>query len=110
MGRGRPVVLLEAGIAASSLSWSLVQIGESRRFTRVCAYDRAGFAWSDAAPVPATSSDRQRASHVLARVAPDDRYVLVGHSFGTLRHPRLCRTSILKVSSDSCWLTRRQNG
>ena len=52
-GAGSPLVLLEAGIAASSLSWSLVQ-AEIAKFARVCAYDRAGLAWSDAASSPRT--------------------------------------------------------
>jgi pimeloyl-ACP methyl ester carboxylesterase len=92
-GEGSPVVLLESGIAASSLSWAVVQ-PEIAKFTRVCAYDRAGFAWSDAPTCPRTF-DRivDELSAVLAQVA-HDRYVLVGHSFGSFvvrayatRHP-----------------------
>ena len=45
MGEGEPVVVLESAIAASSLSWAAVQ-PEIAAFTRVCAYDRAGLAWS----------------------------------------------------------------
>ena len=45
-GTGAPTVLLEAGIAASSLSWSLVQ-PRVAGFSRVCSYDRAGLAWSE---------------------------------------------------------------
>jgi pimeloyl-ACP methyl ester carboxylesterase len=93
-GRGGPLVLLESGIAASSLSWAVVQ-PEIATFTRVCAYDRAGFAWSDAPSCPRTF-DRivDELSAVLAGVAPTERYVLVGHSFGSFvvlayaaRHP-----------------------
>jgi pimeloyl-ACP methyl ester carboxylesterase len=83
VGAGAPFVLLESGIAASSLSWSLVQ-PEIARFTRVCAYDRAGFAWSDAASSPRTF---ERIVAELARVldcaAPGEPCVLVGHSFGS---------------------------
>src|SRR5688572_16028582 len=93
-GSGGPLVLLEAGIAASSLSWSLVQ-PEIARFTRVCAYDRAGLAWSDVASCPRTFERIvDELSTVLERVAPGERYVLVGHSFGSFvirayaaRHP-----------------------
>jgi pimeloyl-ACP methyl ester carboxylesterase len=93
-GEGSPVVLLESGIAASSLSWAVVQ-PEIAKFTRVCAYDRAGFAWSDA-PSRSRTFDRivDELSVVLAQVAPRERYVLVGHSFGSFvvrayatRHP-----------------------
>jgi pimeloyl-ACP methyl ester carboxylesterase len=74
---------LEAGIAASSLSWSLVQ-PEVARFTRACAYDRAGLAWSDAASSPRTfSAIVDELARVLAHVGPTDRYILVGHSFGS---------------------------
>lgn len=82
-GSGRPVVVLEAGIAASSLSWALVE-PEIAKFTRVCAYDRAGLAWSDIASCPRTFEQIvDELSTVLARVAPGERYVLVGHSFGS---------------------------
>src|SRR5918992_5511837 len=82
-GSGGPVVLLEAGIAASSLSWALVQ-PEIATFTRACAYDRAGLAWSDVASCPRTFERIvDELSTVLERVAPEDRYVLVGHSFGS---------------------------
>ncbi|HET9196384.1 MAG TPA: alpha/beta hydrolase [Vicinamibacterales bacterium] len=82
-GSGAPLVLLESGIAASSLSWSLVQ-PEIATFTRVCAYDRAGFAWSDPASSPRTF-DRivDELACVLDRVGAGERYVLVGHSFGS---------------------------
>ena len=94
VGRGSPVVLLESGVAASSLSWSLVQ-SEIAKFTRVCAYDRAGLAWSDVASCPRTFGQIvDELEKVLARVAPDDKLVLVGHSFGSFvtrayaaRHP-----------------------
>ena len=52
-GEGALPVLLEAGVAASSLSWARVQPALAA-FTQVCAYDRAGLAWSDAASSPRT--------------------------------------------------------
>src|SRR5688500_17342462 len=83
-GSGSPVVLLESGIAASSLSWSIVQ-PEIAKFTRVCAYDRAGLAWSEVASCPRTFEQIvDELATVLADVAPGERYVLVGHSFRSL--------------------------
>jgi pimeloyl-ACP methyl ester carboxylesterase len=41
MGQGRPVVVLESGIAATSLNWRTVQT-EIAKFARVVSYDRAG--------------------------------------------------------------------
>ena len=83
MGDGSPVVLLESAIAASSLSWTAVQ-PEIAKFTRVCSYDRAGLAWSDA-HAGSRSFVRMvdELSAVLDHVAPGERYVLVGHSFGS---------------------------
>jgi hypothetical protein len=49
VGAGSPTVILDAGLGASSLDWSLVQpaLGTT---TKVCAYDRAGMGWSDPSP------------------------------------------------------------
>jgi pimeloyl-ACP methyl ester carboxylesterase len=93
-GEGRPAVLLEAGIAASSLSWARVQ-PEIATFTEVCAYDRAGLAWSEAAASPRTFGRILEDLHaVLATLGERPCVVLVGHSFGSLivrgfaaRHP-----------------------
>ncbi len=56
-GGGGPTVILEAGIAASSLSWRLVQEPLSREFT-VASYDRAGLAWSQARSTPRITSPK----------------------------------------------------
>jgi pimeloyl-ACP methyl ester carboxylesterase len=93
-GEGSPLVLLESGVAASSLSWAVVQPAVAT-FTRVCAYDRAGLAWSDPPSCPRTFARIvDELGSVLAHVAPRERYVLVGHSFGSFvvrayagRHP-----------------------
>ena len=110
-GTGRPVVLLEAGIAASSLSWATVQPAIAR-FTRVCTYDRAGLAWSDV-PSCARTFDRivDELESVLSRAASGERWILVGHSFGSfivrgcaMRHPDLVAGLVL-VDPAIEWLT-----
>ena len=83
-GSGSPAVVFDAALGASSLSWSLVQ-PETARLTRACAYDRAGFGWSEAGPLPRTAgviAAELRA--VLERAGVPAPYVLVGHSFGAL--------------------------
>ena len=83
-GQGSPAVILDAALGASSVSWSLVQ-PELARLTRVCSYDRAGFGWSDAGPVPRTAgriADELRT--LLERAGVPPPYLLVGHSFGGL--------------------------
>ncbi len=81
-GHGAPTVVLESAIAASSLSWSRVQ-PEVARFTSVCAYDRAGLGWSDAATTPRTLArivdELRTVITTLKGAAP---CVMVGHSFG----------------------------
>ena len=79
---GTPTVLLEAGIAASSLSWSKV-LPRVAEFARVVSYDRAGLGWSDASPRPRTPPHIVEELHALLDRADVPRpLVLVGHSFG----------------------------
>jgi pimeloyl-ACP methyl ester carboxylesterase len=84
MGSGGPAVILEAGLAATSLNWTGLQ-KELAGFTRAVAYDRGGLGWSDPCGTPRTPSYIAAELHDLlqaARVEPP--YVLVGHSFGGL--------------------------
>ncbi|HEX3683781.1 MAG TPA: alpha/beta hydrolase [Bryobacteraceae bacterium] len=83
-GTGGPVVVLESGVAASSISWALVQ-PQVAEFTRVASYDRAGLGWSGKSTAPRTVE--QMVSELAALLAEAQRpppYVLVGHSFGGL--------------------------
>lgn len=83
-GGDGPVVVLEAGLPGSSLTWASVT-PEVATFARVCAYDRAGFGWSESAPTPRTSSNIARELRLLLRNAGiEPPFVLVGHSFGGL--------------------------
>jgi pimeloyl-ACP methyl ester carboxylesterase len=104
-------VLLESGIAASSISWAAVQPAVAQ-FTRVCTYDRAGLAWSDVPSCP-RRFDRivDELATVLSRVAPGERCILVGHSFGSfvvrgyaMRHPGAVAGLVL-VDPAVEWLT-----
>ena len=52
-GKGSPTVVVENGLGDFSFDWVLVQSRVSR-FTRICTYDRAGYAWSDPGPKPRT--------------------------------------------------------
>lgn len=83
LGRG-PAVVFDAALGGSSLSWVYVQ-REVARFASACAYDRAGFGWSDAGPLPRTTGrilEELRA--LLSAAGAPKPYVLVGHSFGGL--------------------------
>lgn len=81
-GDGSPVVILEHGMATTSESWAQVMAGVAR-FTRVCAFDRAGRGTSDPAPTPRTSADMVTDLHALLEHAHvPGPYVLVGNSLG----------------------------
>lgn len=83
-GSGSPAVILEAGIPSSSLAWDEV-MPEVASMTRVCSYDRKGYAWSEPSPGPRTVgriAEELRSLLRNAEVRPP--YVLVGHSFGGL--------------------------
>ncbi len=94
LGSGTPAVVMEAALGGSSISWSLIQ-PEVARLTRVCSYDRAGFGWSEAGPMPRTAGRVADELHVLLdRASVQPPFLLVGHSFGGLvmrifaaRHP-----------------------
>src|SRR5919197_3913407 len=80
-GSGRPVLLFESGIAASSLSWSRV-LRDVGAFTRACAYDRAGLGWSAPSRGPRTVARMLRELRGVVTAAGSGPVVLVGHSFG----------------------------
>src|SRR3982750_8546 len=64
VGEGTPTVVLDAGLGGGALDWSTVQPGVSK-FSRVCAYDRAGMACSDSGVRPRTSRQVVSELHVL---------------------------------------------
>src|SRR5690606_11979236 len=55
------------------------------QFARICTYDRAGYGWSDAGPLPRTGRQITDELHRLLLAAGEDPpYILVGHSLGGL--------------------------
>src|SRR6185503_15925025 len=84
MGEGSPTVILDHVGAASSAQWGLVQ-PDIAKTTRVCAYDRAGFGWSEPGPARRDGQQMAHELHVLLHKAGiAGPYVLVGHSWGGL--------------------------
>jgi len=116
LGSGSPAVIFEAALAASSLSWTRVQ-NDVARWTTACAYDRAGFAWSDEAAQPATFARTvDGLESVAGSVGYPPPHVLVGHSLGSFicleyarRHPDRVAGLVL-VDPPSDWMNpdRRQ--
>ena len=81
-GRGAPTVVVENGLGDFSFDWILVQ-RLVERSARICTYDRAGYAWSGAGPLPRSFDQLNLELHtVLSRAGERAPFVLVGHSFG----------------------------
>ena len=81
-GQGGPTVIVETGLGDFSFDWILVQ-KQAAAFTRICTYDRGGYAWSEPGPLPRTfdqlNFELRKALNANGEHGP---YILVGHSFG----------------------------
>ncbi|MBS1803767.1 MAG: alpha/beta hydrolase [Acidobacteria bacterium] len=81
-GAGAPVVVVENGLGDFSFDWLLVQ-ERVAKFSRICTYDRAGYAWSDPGPKPRTFAQLNLELHdALEKLGEKGPFVLVGHSYG----------------------------
>ena len=81
---GGPTVILMAGLSSWSAVWYKTQPAMSQ-MTRVCAFDRAGYGFSDPAPRPQILSEVVDDLHAALRAGSiPGPYVLVGHSLGGL--------------------------
>ena len=81
-GEAGPVVIMDSGIGGFSLEWTAVQRVLAGK-VKSCAYDRAGYGWSDPSPHPRTT-DRiiEELDRLLEKEGLEPPYILVGHSFG----------------------------
>src|SRR4051794_31564987 len=95
-GHGSPTVLVEMGFEEYSFDWKLVQEPVAK-FTRICTYDRAGYAWSDPGPLPRSFAQiNLELRTALEKTGERGPYILVGHSYGggvvrnfALNYPKL---------------------
>lgn len=81
-GTGAPTVVLDYGLGGSIENWRNI-FPDVARFTRVVAYDRAGYGKSEPGPEPRSQVQIATDLHTLlhrANITPP--YVLVGHSLG----------------------------
>ena len=84
MGQGNPTVILEALSGGFSSFWAWVQ-PEVAKQVRVCAYDRAGFGWSENDPEPVSPQRTAQNLHaLLVNAGIEGPFVMVGHSIGGL--------------------------
>lgn len=98
VGQGDITVLFEAGLGGTSLEWSPVQSRVDKNI-KTCAYDRAGYAWSDPSPFPRHAMQIAReADALLLALNISEPVILVGHSFGGLTMRLLAERTRLKIA------------
>ncbi len=81
-GEGSPTVILEAAGGHFSTTWALIQ-PQVAQGTRVCAYDRAGYGWSESRSEARDAKQIAAELHnllIAAEIKPP--FVMVGHSVG----------------------------
>lgn len=94
VGSGSPTVIVENGGGSFSFDWSLVQPSVAQ-FVQMCTYDRAGYAWSESAPIRDLPAQIVADFELLLKQADlQPPYILVGQSIGGIyvreyqrRHP-----------------------
>jgi pimeloyl-ACP methyl ester carboxylesterase len=83
-GQGAPTVLLETGFGADASAWWRV-LPKIAAQTRVCAYDRAGYGYSDPGPLPRDGAAIARdLDNGLKAARIPGPYIVVAHSAGGL--------------------------
>ena len=106
MGEGSPTIILDHVGGGSSMDWALIQSRLAER-TRVCAYDRAGYGWSEYNPAPRTLDQQARELHTLLVNANEKGpYILVGHSYGA----RVARVYAAKYPQEVVGMTLMDPG
>lgn len=82
VGEGSPTILLEPGFARFSLNMRATQ-EQLSALTRVCAYDHAGFGWSEPGPLPRTTQQlSDELAALLDNAGIEPPYILIAHSLG----------------------------
>jgi len=85
-GQGSPVAVMDAGLTSNSLFWDNA-LAAVARVTQAVTFDRAGYAWSEAAPNGTPRTSQQLVAEqrlLLSRAGLQPPYILLGHSFGAI--------------------------
>lgn len=83
-GSGAPTVLLKSGFGAGAGGWGQAR-RQLKRVGRVCAYDRAGYGYSEPGPEPRDGSAIARdLDEALDAMQIHGPFIVVGHSAGAL--------------------------
>jgi pimeloyl-ACP methyl ester carboxylesterase len=84
VGSGSPVVIFDYAWGGPPTAWEYIQAAIGRQ-TTACTYDRAGYGFSDAGPLPRDTSALVTDLHQLLEAAQlKPPYVFVGHSLAGL--------------------------
>lgn len=85
VGSGSPVVILNAPVGGTYLSWTEV-MARSASVTRICTFDRSGQGWSDVGPVnpPTVASFIAELEALLSASGETPPFVHVGYSLGAI--------------------------
>ena len=84
VGTGSPTVLVENGGGSFSVEWTLVQQLVAKTM-RICAYDRAGYAWSDLGPMDEGIEQVMDDLHLLVRQSSiKTPFIVVCQSLGCI--------------------------
>lgn len=83
-GAGTPTVVLDAGAGMTPDTWKDV-ITELYSHTRTCAFNRAGYGWSNGSVESRSAQTHAEMLHtLLANAQIEGPYILVGHSIAVL--------------------------
>lgn len=81
-GQGSPSVIILAGSGVPSPYYHLIQAGAAQT-TRVCVYDRAGYAWSEQGEGDLSPLGQvEDLNRLLTGAGIEPPYILAGHSYG----------------------------
>ncbi len=81
-GSGAPAIIFEAGSGETSLSWRDIP-DQLAPYATVVTYDRAGYAWSEAADSDRTGANIVEELHTALKAeGVEGPYIMVGHSLG----------------------------
>jgi pimeloyl-ACP methyl ester carboxylesterase len=83
-GSGKPAVVIDVGFGESYNSWMQI-IDSLSPYTRVIAYDRAGYGQSESGPFPRDCQQEViELNTMLERALVEPPYIIVGHSLGAI--------------------------
>ena len=104
-GEGSPTVILSNGGGTFSIDWAAIRPAVAAK-TRVCSYDRAGYAWIDPGPAPRGVDTAVAELHQVLAGETCARRTSSSALRGVASSPGCLLTRIRAKWPGWCWLTR----